>query len=228
MSPETTLQRRERARLIADGCVLTSGSFAAVLLLALGLVAIFGPPTESNPILSLVSVVLMTIGGAAGVVAAWLLHGRRITGAALVGGVAGGAVGGMTTPLVAFLAYLIGLPLRLVTAWEFAGPVVVLAIVAMAFIWVVVWVLLDAVRDLRGVEHAHVRLDQARIAAASLVAALAAVVAVAMLADPSGEMGEAIIFVFLAGAVGAAVVAGADIASGIATQSRESAGPAAA
>jgi hypothetical protein len=215
MSSEVSLTKRDRALLIGDGFALTATTFAASIAVGLGLWVLLGSP-GSSAFFALTNVVLMFAGGAGGIVATWLLHGRRITAAAVIGAIAGAAAGGLAVPLVAALSYLVGLPLSLMTTWEFAGPVATLGIVSLAFVALFVWLVVDAVRDLGPARREHVRLDIARIVAAVLFAIYVGVVLVQAFAQPGAEMGEAIIFALAAGPSGAMAVAGADFATGLA------------
>jgi len=212
MSSEVLLAKRDHALLIGDGLIFTTATSAAAIGISLGLWALAGSPS-SNVFWALTNVVLMFGGGIAGVLAAWFLHGRRITGAAALGAAAGVVVGQLMIPLIAGLSFLMEFPMKLFTAWEFAGPVAMLSIVSVAFLALFVWLLIDAGRDLAPSRRGHVRLDVARIAAAIVFAAYSGVVLALAMAQPGGEMGEAIIFALAAGVVGGAMVAGADAAT---------------
>lgn len=164
---------RERALLYGDAFLLSAGMVAvglsgsALLAAARGLIP--------DAVLGLGSGFLLNASGVAGVLLAWRLHGRGITLDAVVGALVGAAAGALTIPLAAGLSYLLGLPLRLVTESEFAGPLALLALLAAAVLALMVWLLVDALRDLSTGAPRHRHLDWLRIVASSAFTVVAVV-----------------------------------------------------
>lgn len=217
---ETTLSKRDHALLIGDGFLITAAVASVGIGISFGL-------SELQSVLGDIAIavgsgLLMWASGVAGVVVAWLLHGRRIDGPVVIGGLAGAVAGGFAVPALAAVSYLLGLPLGLVTDSEFAGPLALLVLIAIAVAVLVAWLVADAVRDLAGARRAHVRLDVARIAAATALLVLVAVSVYLVFAQPAPEQGEAPIFALAAGLVGAGVVAGADLATVVIERQRRS------
>jgi hypothetical protein len=213
MSPETALGKRDHVLLIGDGFLLTAGTMAVALALGFGLMGFGSTSSDPGVAIQLASTLLLFGGGIAGVVVTWLLHGRRIDGATVIGGLVGAPAGGACIPVIAGLSFLIGLPLKLVTDSEFAGPLATLGIVSVALVVLIVWLLADGVRDLAPERRTHVRLDLARIAAAAMLLLLAVVCVYLVFTQPGPEQGEAVIWAMAAGLTGAGVIAGADLAN---------------
>lgn len=220
MDQGTSLSKRDHALLIGDGFLLTTGTASVGIGIAFGLGAL--QSVLGDIVIAVGSGLLSWASGVAGVVAAWLLHDRRIDGPVVIGGLAGAVAGGFAVPALAAVSYLLGLPLGLVTDSEFAGPLALLALIAVAVAVLVAWLVADAVRDLAGGRRAHVRVDVARIAAAAALVVLVAVSVYLVFAQPAPEQGEAPIFALAAGLVGAGVVAGADLATVILERQRGS------
>lgn len=213
VSSETTVSKREHALLIGDGWLLTAGTMSVAMALMFAFMAIPGVEQGPDLVSALVSNVLLLAGGVGGVVITWLLHGRRITLITVIGGLLGTAAGGVLVPIAAGLSFLLGFPLKLFTDWEFAGPVAMLVLLSAALLALTGWLLVDGLRDLGAARRTHVRLDIARIVAAVAFVLLAAVCVYLIFAQPGPEQGEAFIWVMAGGAVGAGVVAGADLAT---------------
>ncbi|MDO8914903.1 MAG: hypothetical protein Q7W16_02320 [Coriobacteriia bacterium] len=216
MSSETTFTKRDHALLIGDGWLLTAGTMSVAMALMFGFMAIPGVEKGPSLVSALVSNALLLAGGVGGVVLTWLLNGRRITVLTALGGFAGAGAGGVLVPIAAGLSFLLGFPMKLFTDWEFAGPVAMLALLSLGLIALTAWLLVDAIRDLAPSRRTHARLDVARIAAAVAFASVAAVCAYLIFAQPGPEQGEAVIWVMAGGAVGAGVIAGADLVTVIA------------
>jgi len=213
VSSEATLSKRDHALLIGDGWLLTAGAMSLAMALLFGLQAALGAGGDGL-VLALGSNVLLLAGGVGGILATWLLHGRRIDLPTVIGGLVGSALGGLVIPVVAGLSFVFGLALSPFTSWEFAGPVAMLVVVSAALLALTVWLLIDAVRDL-GAQRTHVRLDGARAAAALAFVVLSAVCVYLIFAQPGPEQGEAFIWAMAGGAIGAGVVAGADAANAL-------------
>lgn len=220
MSSGSVSTKRDHALLIADGGLMTAGTMTVAMALMFGAAAIFGE-AKGGVVLELLSSLMLLAGGILGPVLAWLLYGRRLTVVTVLGGLVGVAIGGAALPLFAALSFLLGLPLKLVTPSEFAGPLAMLALVSVGVVAVIVWLLADGARDLAGAR-VHVRLDLARIASAVLFAVIAAVCVYLIFAAPGPEQGEAVIWVMAGSATGAGVVAGADLAEWLVERGKKS------
>lgn len=226
MSPETSLTKRDHALLIGDGFMLTAATMAMAIGITLGLYVAAGSPGDTV-YWALLNVTLMAAGGIAGVIAAWMLHGRRITGAASVGGLLGVVASSVVMPAFVFVAYLLGLLASIFTAWEFAGPLAAAVVFGAAAVALMVWLLVDAMRDLAPSRRTHFRLDLARIGAALALVVLAVIVIVMAMQPDGAETAEAIIFALIAGVGGALMVAGADAATLYAQRQKDAQTPAA-
>jgi len=226
MSSEATLGKRDHVQLIADGWLITAGT-ASVAMALLSAVTVI-PGTQDSIVGAIVGNGLLLAAGIGGVLATWLLHGRRITNLTAIGGVIGPALGVMAFPVFVGLSFLVGLPLKLVTPSEFAGPLAMLAILSVALLVLIGWLLADAVRDMAPSKRAHYRLDIARIAAAAAFLTLGIVCAVLIFASPGPEQGEAVIWAMVGGAIGAGSIAGADLANVLWARRRQGSGTAVA
>lgn len=226
MSSEATLGKREHGLLIGDGFLLTAGLMSVGVTLMFGVMALPGVVEGPTLLTSAGSSLILLASGVGGVVATWLLHGRRIDVAAVVGGLIGPAAGGLLVPLAAGLSFLLGYPAKLVSSSEFAGPVAMLVLVSIGLLVLTVWLLIDGLRDLAPAKREHSGLDIARIAATIAFVGLAAVCVFLMFAQPGPEQGEAIIWAMAGGGVGAGSIAGADLATWLWARQRKSSGSA--
>lgn len=212
MTSDTPPERNSRLALAGDACLLTAAAFSLLTAIA-GALVLTGvappigsaPPTAVGVILSILLLVLSFGGEVVGPVAAWLLHGRRISGVAVLGAVLGFIAGGIAVQGVVVVAMLSGQLTKLVMGTELVGPGAVLAIVVAAFVALVVWLDIDAVRDLSPARSLHRRLDIVRIASTVVVVLLMGAIIGVSIANPKTEIGEAAIFA-LAGGIFAAVL----------------------
>ncbi len=227
MASDTTLSKRDHARLIGDGFLITAGTASVAMALLSALAAIPGFGDSIGGAIAGNGILLLG-GGVSGVVITWLLHGRRITGPTVVGGLVGPAFGAMMIPLFAGLSFLIGVPLSLFTPSEYAGPLAMLGIVSVALVVLIGWLLGDAFRDMAPSKREHYRLDIARIAAAAAFALLGVVCVVLIVSDPGPEQGEAVIWAMAGGAIGAGAIAGADLANVLWARGKQGSGMAVA
>lgn len=207
-SEDRSARRREFAELAGDGFLLTAGTVTVGLALSYGLAMWFG-----GTAFEFGTAFVMFASGAAGVATAWLLHGRRINGVAIAGGIAGWLAGALVIPLAAATSFLLGLPLRLVTENEAAGPLAVLVLISIGVVALIVWLLVDAVRDMARTRRAHFRLDVARVAATVAFAFLIAASVYLVFTQPGPEQGEAPIWAMAAGVTAAGMIAGARLVS---------------
>ena len=208
--PEARPARRSRARLTADGCLLTAGAFALGTALSFAI--------DSLARAGAAGTVAMTISWLVGVAGffvgpplAWLLHGRRIDWVASLGAVAGYVIGGAAVYAATMLAALSTWLVFLATGSEVGGAVAFLVIAMLALLALVVWLAVDAARDLSPRRREHVGLDVARLLAA--VAVIGFSVGVPAVTTMQGAFDpEALAFMLAAGVAGGVVGAAADFA----------------
>ena len=109
-------------------------------MIGLGAVLV-APETEwmvaASSIMSLLVAVIAPIG-------VWVAHGRRLSLAA----VAGGLVGGFCSGFVLMVLVAVAAVVDLLLGSAFAGPMTVLGLVCLGYLAVVGWLIADAVRDL--------------------------------------------------------------------------------
>ncbi len=203
--------KRDHALLIGDAFLLTMGTATVGLAVAFMLAALQGLVPEVA--LGIGSGLLLLASGVSGVLLTWLLHERRVTTVTVVGALLGAAVGGLVVPLMAGFSFILGLPLRLVTDSEFAGPLALLALVSIAVAALTVWLVVDAIRDMGAGHRTHLRLDRARIIAAAAFLILVVVSVALVIVQPGPEQGEAPIWAIAAGLIAVGAIAGADLAN---------------
>ncbi len=215
MSSDSASRSRDVALLAADGAVITAGTFAAMIGLAFGLDALgvvpLGGPSGSGLqlVLSIFSWLLQVSGFVVGPVLVWWLHRRRFGKFEVIGGVVGFGLSGAVIFPVAALGGAIGWFVGLFTSVEFAGAIAYLVLIVVAFVVVMIWVDVRAIRDLARRADARTSLDIARLVATAAVVVFGAIVVAKMLAGE--DAGEAFVFVLAAGVEGAVVVAIADV-----------------
>ncbi len=212
MSAEETSTKRLHLQLAADACLMTAATFAVAIALQFALVGLFGPAEEENVFFAVATLVLLVLGTVSGVALAWRLYGRRIGLVTVIGAFVGMSVAGPLTMVLPVLSSIFAFVLRSVTTAEMAGPVALMVAASVAFVALIVWLVVDTARDLVPERRVHVRLDAWRLIALLVLVIYTSVVTVVSLRSPDGEMIEAVIFAMLAGIVGAAAVAGADLA----------------
>lgn len=207
-------ESRERISLVLDALILGAGMvcWVAAPALALAATGMLDATTLNTGafgiIIQLAVQPLLMAGAMAAPAAAWLLHQRRITGPALLGAVIGGIAVMLATAVAApLVSSALGLLLRPLTTWEYAGPIAFAVVLGVSYAIAVV---------------AGLRLGRGRgapalaplrwLALAGMVALAASSWAVAAsAADP--ELLEAGAFAVAAGISAAGAVAGADLAS---------------
>ncbi|NMM23183.1 MAG: hypothetical protein HHJ11_06745 [Phycicoccus sp.] len=154
-----------------------------------------------------------------GPLVAWRLHGRRLTWMAVLGAVAGGFVLGN---VVGILAAVVLVPLvwlvTSVSGSEIAGLVAVVVVIGGAFVALLVWLVLDGVRDLSPSRRAHHRLDVVRLTSVAVLVVFAIGVWIWTARNPGDESGEAILFAIMAGLGAAMIVTGAEAATSLTAQ----------
>lgn len=210
--------KRDHALLIGDGFLITLGAATLSIAVAFSISGIGSISDSARIAMELGSAVIMLSSVVAGIILAWRLNRRRIEPVAVAGALLGAAAGGAPVFVIGLASWLIGLPLRLVTEWEYAGPVALLVILSLGAAAVIAWLIRDAVRDLASEKSDRHQLDRARIASAAIFGVLVAVSVVLVFAYPGPEQGEAPIWALAAGLVGAGAVAGADLATAVAAR----------
>lgn len=147
-----------------------------------------------------------------GPLAAWLLHGRRVTRAAAIG-LGAGLVAGLAVSGAVMLALVgIGSFVEPIGGSEFAYPIALLTIAGALALIGLVALLADAVRDLAPARRRHVRLDVVRLAAAAILAVGVAAIVRIQTTNPASEIGDAGVFALAGAAVaGIAMLVGGRI-----------------
>lgn len=215
-SVRTFLTTDSRGELGADGLLLTAGAFGALAGVAF-LIEWLTPGSieTASPALGFVIWLFTVAGFLVGPLLAWKLHGRHFDGrgilAVVIGLFVGGAVMQATAMVVAGLSYLVGL----LFSGEFTGPLIMLTILAAAALGVVVWIMVDAVRDLSASRRNHVALDVWRIVALTAVIAFVIGSVLRQIAVPNEGVIEADVFMLAGGVVGGATVMAADFVAGL-------------
>ncbi|HEX5336522.1 MAG TPA: hypothetical protein VFW55_11610 [Propionicimonas sp.] len=216
---------KERRALAGDACLVTAAAFSLVMgALALTFLPEGEPPEDMTGVQllsALFSVAVMIVGP----LVAWRLHGRRLTWIAVLGAVAGGFVMGNIAGMLAMLmlAPVVWL-VSSVSGSEIAGLVAVIVVVGGAFVALLVWLVVDGVRDLSSSRREHPRLDVVRFISAAVLVVFAIGVALWTARHPGDETGEAILFAIMAGLGAAMIVTGAEAATGLAAQRRAGTG----
>jgi hypothetical protein len=209
MASERSSAKRERFELAGDAAVVTAAVLA--VLTSIVLLVSAGVGDREVPVaIQLASALAVLLGGIAGPVVAWLMHGRRITLPAVLGGIVGAAVSGAAFAVFVAFSTALGWVLSPLTDAEWAGPLAGLVLVAVAFVVLVVWLLFDAVRDYARPRRRHRSLDILRILSTIVIATYSVVITVLAFAGPGGEIVEALAFMLIGAVNGALVVTMAD------------------
>ena len=195
------MHARGSARVLAaDACILTAAALC---------VLVFVPPLS------------LLVGPGA----AWVLHDRRLDRTAVVGGLIGIVVGIVAVGACLVVAALVLDLIGPVGGSKSTVPTAALAVVATAFLVLLVALDVAAVRDLMPARRVHARLDAARLVSTAVIAVFVSVVSFLQVTRPSGGFGDAGVFALGAGAVGAvtmmvmsAVHARADRRGGVGTE----------
>jgi hypothetical protein len=138
---------------------------------------------------------------------AWWLHGRHVDGTATLGATLGLIAGGVV--LIVVLA--LGLPFGL-SGTNIPGAVVIgMAVVAATYPVAIVWLDVDALRDLSPQRHVHVRLDILRLLATVVYVAFIVGWIVWARGASNVDQVQALLLPVGPGALGAAAVTGADM-----------------
>lgn len=203
--------------LAADALLLASGLFALACSLSLLVVWIFGgflpasgPGTQDvisdSPVAFGLGFLTLLAGTAAGPALTWWLHGRTFSWRLLLAFPLAAPVMVAFAVVMPLLATVLDKLLSLFTDWEYAGPVAVLALVAIAYSIIFV----HAMRDAMAPAGDPPLLERMRLLSLVFLAVLAMVVAGAA-ALGYYEIGEALIFAMVMGFSASIVTAMADL-----------------
>lgn len=204
-APHST--RWPRFRLAADGCLLTAGAFALGTTVSLAL----DQSAVVNAAVATLSWIVGVAGFFVGPLLAWLLHRRRLGWVAALGALAGYVLGGAAVYAATLLAALSTWLVQLATDSDTAGALAFFLAVMAALFALVLWLVVDAVRDLSSKRRHHVGLDIGRILAALAVIGFTVGVVV-VTTGGSGFDPEALAFMLAGALSGGLVVAAADFA----------------
>lgn len=138
-----------------------------------------------------------------GPVGAWLLHGRSLSKR-----VALGAAFGLVAGLVVVGALIAALAFALNAAGlggdnQNTIPLILVGIVAAAFLAAVISLDIDAIRDLAPTRRAHARLDVVRLILTAVLLVGGVSIFLVQRANPGSEIADAVIFSLASGAVAA-------------------------
>jgi hypothetical protein len=208
---------RERGVLAGDACLLTAAAFGLVMGVLALTFAREGEPAGTW--VSLLSAVLSLVVVILGPLVAWRLHGRHLTGIAVLGAVIGGFVGSNVVGILVMLVFApLGWLVSQVGGSELAGLILMVVVVGAAFAALMAWLVADGVRDLSLSRRAHLRLDVLRLISTAVMVVFAIGVWLWTSAHPGDESGEAIIFAMFAGMSAAIVVTGAEVGTSLAAR----------
>ncbi len=210
MPSETSAARRERLELASDAALITAATLAALTSIVLLISAGVGD-REVPVAIQIASALAALLGGVAGPVVAWLMHHRRVSLAAVFGALIGMPVAGAVFWVFVGLSAILGWVISPISDAEYAGPLAAAAIVAAAFAALVVWLVIDAVRDYAPNRRDHRTLDVVRLVSTVIVAAYSTVIVVLAFGGTGGEIIEAIAFMLMGALGGASMVTMADV-----------------
>lgn len=220
MAAITTIITRERVALIGDALLMTAAAYSVIIGFSGLLVAPTGTPepgmewaTALSSILSMAVVVIVPV-------LVWLMHGRRLSGMAVLGGLVGALSAGFVFMGIVALSAVLGLLVSPFTDSEFAGPIAMLVVVSAAFVVLVIWLVAWAIQDLAHDRRVHVRIDVARLVSTAILVAFSAGVALWIADNPGDESGEAMIFAMFAGLAGALAVFGAEVLTSLSSRGK--------
>jgi hypothetical protein len=210
---------RERMELVGDALLMTAATFSVTMGLTAIIVAPSGTPepgmewaTALSSILSLVVVVAIPV-------LVWLMHGRRLSGMAVLGGLVGGFSAGVLFMGFVAMSAVLGFLVSPFTDSEFAGPIAMLVVVSAALVGLVLWLAAGAIRDLAPGRRHQRRIDVLRLLSTAILIVFSIGVAMWIAGHPGDESGEALIFAMVAGLGGALAVLGADVVTTLSSSS---------
>jgi hypothetical protein len=226
MASMKSIVTRERVALAGDALLMTAAAFSAVIGLTAVLVAPTGTPEPGMEWATALSSVLAMAVGVVVPILVWLMHRRRLTGMAVLGGVLGGLSTGIVFMGMVALSALFGLLASPFTDWEFAGPVAMLVVASAAFVAVGLWLVVEAIRDLGPARRAHLLIDVLRLVSAVVLTVVTVGVAVWIGSHPGDESAEAPVYAMVVGLGGAFAVLGAELLTGLSKPKAPPASPA--
>jgi hypothetical protein len=201
---------RERMGLVGDALLMTAAAYGVIMGLAALLVTPTGTPEPGREwATALASLLLMGVVVAMPVLV-WLMHGRRLSGMAVLGGLVGAFATGFVFMGLAALSAVLAVIVSPFTDSDFGGPIAMLVLVSAAFVGLVLWLAAGAIRDLATGRRSHVGIDILRLISLAILVAFSVGVAMWTADHPGGESGEALVIAMLAGLGGALAVLGAD------------------
>ncbi|HWS57357.1 MAG TPA: hypothetical protein VN257_02370, partial [Actinotalea sp.] len=204
---------RERVALAGDGVLLTAALFGAITGATALLLLPDGQTSTGAEWLAGLSAVLSLGVAIAGPALVWLMYGRRITWVAVLGALLGGFAAGGLFMAFTLVAGALGWLVSSVVDNELAGLIALVVIIGVAFVAVVVWLGVDAVRDLAPARREHLRIDVVRIVSAVALGVFAVGLAIWLAGHPQDEGGEAMIFAIAMGFGAACALLGAEVAT---------------
>ncbi len=210
MASMKTIVTRERLALVGDGLLMTASAFSVIIGLSALLIAPAGTPRPGTEWAAALSSILSMSVVALVPILVWVMHGRRLSLMAVLGGLLGALSAGFVFVGFVALSALLGLLVSPIWDSEFAGPIAMLVVVSVAVLALVLWLLADAIRDLGPHLRAHLRIDVLRLVSAAILAAFCVGVAMWTANHPGDESSEALIFALVAGLGGALAVLGAE------------------
>lgn len=212
MTSEQSGARRERFELAGDAALITAATLAVLTSIVLLMSAGVGD-REVPVAIQIASAAAVLFGGIAGPVIAWLMHRRRISVPAVVGALVGGPVAGVVFGVFVAFSTVLGWAISPISDAEYAGPLAAASVVAAAFVALVVWLAIDAVRDCAQDRREHRSLDIVRMLSTLIITLYSSVIVVLAFGKPGGEIIEAIAFMLMGAVNGASVVTIADVAT---------------
>ena len=222
MTSEFFARHRGRLRIMADGSLVTAGAFALMMgaafgLHALGVAPLGEPPTAPIGYALEVTSWLLQVGGfIVGPAVVWVLYARRLEKWSIISLIIGYLFGGVFVIPVVMAGALLDWLVTLVSSVEFIGAITHLVVLVLAFVAVIVWLDVDAIKDLNPHERTHATLSVVRLVSTAASVVFAGVVIALMFAGEDAV--EALAFLLMAAVQGAGVIAVADVVHGLITR----------
>ena len=210
MTSDQSRSLGDQLDLVFDACVITMGLFSLVTAAELGVTAALGGAALPGW-LEFFSSGLVLATAIGGPILAWWLHGRRFTWMALLGGFLGALIVGALALSSQWVAIPLTWLISPVSTADSAGPIALLTVLGAVVIVVIVWQLVDAVRDIFPARRVHVVLDILRVVSVIGIVSLRFVVNTVIQSNATGEIGEALVLALIVGVAGAAMVGGAEL-----------------
>ena len=129
----------------------------------------------------------------------WLMHGRRLSLSAVLGGAMGACSTGVVFIVVVAAASLVDLVITPLTGWEYTGPLAMLAVISIGALVLIVWLIIDAIRDLAATNRSHPLIDVLRLVSVVTLGDLHCWRDHVDSRPPGDETVEALVFALVAG-----------------------------